>query len=105
MDTLAATVSGNPGSVCMTVPSCTLLLAPMLMVSLSPRKVAPNHTLLCSARTTLPMIEALGATYALGAKFGEISPNLYKAILPPLLSRPAGTSPERQWNIAHYAAL
>src|SRR6267142_5202028 len=54
----------------------------MLTVSLSPRRVAPNHTLLWSSRTTLPMIEALGATYALDAIVGEASPNLYKAIHP-----------------------
>src|SRR6266404_6231256 len=83
METLAPATSGSPGSVCNTAPSCTLLLAPMLMVSLSPRRVAPNHTLLPSARTTSPMIEALGATYALAAIVGETSPNLYKAIYPP----------------------
>jgi hypothetical protein len=33
----------------------------------------------------LPMIEALGATYALAAIVGETSPNLYKAIYPPPL--------------------
>src|ERR1700730_1724807 len=80
MDTLAPTISGKPGSVCITAPSCTLLLMPMLMISLSPRRVAPNHTLLWSARTALPMTEALGATYALIAIVGAISPNLYKAI-------------------------
>src|SRR5882762_4550625 len=82
-DTWAATINGSPGSVCNTAPSCTLLWAPMLTISLSPRKVAPNHTLLWSASTTLPMIEALGATYALAAIVGETSPNLYKAIYPP----------------------
>src|ERR1700733_3440586 len=82
-ETWAPMVSGKPGSVCMTAPSCTLLPTPMLMVSLSPRRVAPNHTLLCSASIALPMTEALGATYALGAPIGETSPNLYKAINSP----------------------
>src|SRR6202789_875819 len=82
-ETWAPMVNGKPGSVCMTAPSCTLLPTPMLMVSLSPRRVAPNHTLLCSASIALPMTEALGATYALGATAGETSPNLYKAINSP----------------------
>src|ERR1700688_1822009 len=77
-------MSGSPGFVCRTAPSCTLLPTPMLTVSpLSPRSVAPNHTVLRSASTTLPMIEALGATYALIAILGETSPNRYKAIYPP----------------------
>src|SRR5258707_1876049 len=83
METRAPATSGNPGSVCKTAPSCTLLLTPMLMISLSPRRVAPNHTLLLSARTTLPMTEAFGAIYALIATVGETSPSLYKAIQPP----------------------
>src|ERR1700686_4981293 len=83
METLPPTTNGSPGSVCKTAPSCTLLLTPMLMVSLSPRRVAPNHTLLWSASTALPMIEALGATYALIAIVGQTSPNLYNAICPP----------------------
>src|ERR1700722_9024646 len=87
MDTLVPTRSGKPGSVCRTAPSCTLLLTPMLMVSLSPRKVAANHTLLRSARTTLPTIVALGAMYALAAMVGETSANLYRAIPPPIIKR------------------
>src|SRR5258708_14447545 len=83
METLAPVTSGKPGSGCQTAPSCTLLPTPMLMVSLSPRRVAPNHTLLLSARTTLPMTEAFGAIYALIATVGETSPSLYKAIQPP----------------------
>src|SRR5882757_9181834 len=92
METLAPATSGNPGSVCNTAPSCTLLLTPMLMISLSPRKVAPNQTLLFSARTTLPMMAAFGATYALIATVGETSPNLYKAIEPPSFGRAASTA-------------
>jgi hypothetical protein len=80
MDTLADTINGNPGSVCNTAPSCTLLLTPMLMVSLSPRSVAPNHTLLFSASTTLPMTLALGAMYTPAATLGDTSAKRYKAM-------------------------
>src|ERR1700722_2486544 len=74
---------GKPGSVCSTAPSCTLLFAPMRMTSLSPRSVAPNHTVEFSARMTFPTTVAFGAIYALDATVGESSPNLYKAIRAP----------------------
>src|SRR3979490_1826584 len=96
MEALAPTIRGKPGSVCKTAPSCTLLLAPMLIRSLSPRRVALNHTLLLSARTALPMTAALGATYALAAIVGETSPNLYNAMHQPpyrremLIGAPSG---------------
>ncbi len=42
-------------SVCMTVPSCTLLPCPIVMRSLSPRIVTPDHTDTSSSSVTLPI--------------------------------------------------
>ena len=64
MVTFSPMVSGQPASACSTDRSCTLLLRPMLKVSVSPRSTAPNQTLAFSASTTLPMTWALSATQA-----------------------------------------
>jgi hypothetical protein len=55
-------ITGRPGSVWITAPSCTLLPAPTWIQSLSPRSTALNHTLLSSPSRTEPMTSALGAT-------------------------------------------
>ncbi len=74
MVTPSPTVSGRPGSVCITVPSCTLLRAPITIGSLSPRSTAPYQTVAPGPRVTRPMITALSATQALGSIWGVASP-------------------------------
>jgi NAD(P)-dependent dehydrogenase (short-subunit alcohol dehydrogenase family) len=54
--------SGWPTSVCSTDPSCTFEFSPIVIGSLSPRSVAPNHTLAPRFMTILPMTTALSAT-------------------------------------------
>ena len=68
-------VSGEPMSVCITAASCTLLRAPMVIHSLSPRSTAPYQTLAPSPRLTRPMTSALSATQAVGAMRGASSPS------------------------------
>ncbi len=48
-------------SVCITLPSCTLLFSPIWISSLSPRSTAPNQTLAPLSRRTLPITAAVGA--------------------------------------------
>ena len=55
-------VSGKPGSVCRTQPSCTFARAPIAIGSLSPRATVPNQTLASSSMTMLPVSTALSAT-------------------------------------------
>src|SRR5215218_10685262 len=55
-------------------PSCTLVLAPIRMGSVSPRNTAPYQTLDSSPRCTSPMTQAPGATQAEGATCGKVSP-------------------------------
>src|SRR3989338_6677228 len=55
-------LSGKPISVCITVPSCTLLFSPIWISSLSPRSTALNHTLAPGSSLTLPTRVAFGAT-------------------------------------------
>ena len=73
MVTPCPTVSGQPRSVCSTLPSCTLLLRPMVMRSVSPRSTAPYQTLAFSASVTRPITWALPATQALGCTSGTSS--------------------------------
>lgn len=47
-------VSGKPGPVCETDPSCTFERAPTVISSLSPRRTGPNQTLASSSSLTLP---------------------------------------------------
>ena len=75
MVTPAPTTSGKPGSACSTLPSCTLLRAPMLSDSVSPRSTAPNQMLAASASSTLPITTALSATQALSAMRGASAPS------------------------------
>src|SRR5829696_8769058 len=55
-------------------PSCTLVLAPIRMGSVSPRSTAPYQTLDSSPRWTSPITQAPGATQADCATCGEVSP-------------------------------
>jgi len=73
MVTLSPMVSGLPWSVCRTLPSCTLLLRPMRIGSLSPRITALYQTLAFSASSTLPITWALSATQALAWTWGTSS--------------------------------
>src|SRR3546814_357276 len=70
-------VSGKPMSVCITVPSCTLLFLPIRISSLSPRSTALNQTLAPSSRRTLPTSVALGATQLCGWVSTRASPRRY----------------------------
>ena len=71
--TSSPSVSGEPMSVCSTLHSCTLLRAPTVIHSLSPRSTAPYQTLAPSPRLTRPMTVALSATQAVGAMRGRPS--------------------------------
>src|SRR5471032_818011 len=61
-------------SVCITVPSCTLLFLPIRISSLSPRSTALNQTLAPSSSLTLPTSTALGATQLCGWVWTWASP-------------------------------
>ena len=73
MVTLRPMVSGTSWSVCSTLPSCTLLWAPTVMRSLSPRSTAPYQTLAFSPNVTRPITSALSATQAVGCTSGTSS--------------------------------
>ena len=60
--TFSPIVIGKPASTCSTAPSWTLLPAPIVIRSLSPRTTALNQTLTSSASVTSPMTAAPGAT-------------------------------------------
>ena len=72
--TSSASVSGMPMSVCSRQPSWTLVRAPSVIQSLSPRSTAPYQTLLPSAMRTRPITWALSATQAVGSIWGASSP-------------------------------
>jgi len=57
----------TPGSVWSTAPSCTFVLSPISIKSLSPRITALNQTLLDDPMFTFPTTTAFGATHTLGA--------------------------------------
>src|SRR3546814_17072027 len=69
--------SDLPMSVCITVPSCTLLFLPIRISSLSPRSTALYQTLAPSSRRTLPTSVALGATQLCGWVSTRASPKRY----------------------------
>jgi hypothetical protein len=75
MVTLSPRVSGLPMSVCSIDRSCTLVLRPMRIGSLSPRTTAPNHTLEFSAMYTSPITCALSATQVPSPKRGALPSN------------------------------
>ena len=60
--TFAPTTTGTPGSVWMTVPSCTFEPAPISIHSVSPRNTQLNQTLAPASSRTQPMTSADGAT-------------------------------------------
>ena len=60
------TRSGTPGSVCMTVRSCTLDPSPMTIGSNSERSTQPYQTLAPASSTMLPTSVAFSATHAVG---------------------------------------
>src|SRR5471032_427582 len=64
-------------SVCITVPSCTLLFLQIRISSLSPRSTALNQTLAPSSSLTLPTSTALGATQLCGWVWTWASPRRY----------------------------
>src|SRR5215207_146963 len=68
------TTAGKPGSAWRMQPSCTLVLAPIRMGSVSPRNTAPYQTLDSSPRCTSPMTHAPGATQADRATCGKVLP-------------------------------
>src|SRR5471032_3154645 len=68
-------------SVCITVPSWTLLFLPIRISSLSPRNTALNQTLAPSSSLTLPTSTALGATQLCGWVSTRASPRRYFILL------------------------
>jgi len=75
MVTSSPSVKGKPMSVCSTLPSCTLVRAPRVIHSLSPRSTAPYQTLDAAPIATRPMTCALSATQAVDARRGASSPS------------------------------
>src|ERR1700712_2045158 len=77
MVTFLPMVSGEPMSVCITVPSWTLLFSPMSISSLSPRNTAPTQTLALACSLILPMRVAVGAIQLCGWASTRESPRRY----------------------------
>src|SRR5471030_2953419 len=75
-------------SVCITVPSWTLLFLPIRISSLSPRNTALNQTLAPSSSLTLPTSTALGATQLCGWVSTRASPRRYFILLSSRLRQP-----------------
>src|SRR5471030_155216 len=75
-------------SVCITVPSWTLLFLPISISTLSPRNTALNQTLAPSSSLTLPTSTALGATQLCGWVSTRASPRRYFILLSSWLRQP-----------------
>src|SRR5471032_2726292 len=75
-------------SVCITVPSWTLLFLPIRISSLSPRNTALNQTLAPSSSLTLPTSTALGATQLCGWVSTRASPRRYFILVSSRLRQP-----------------
>ena len=69
------TMVGMTGVVCSTLPSCTLVRAPMTTWPSSPRSTALGHTDDSGPMRTSPMTTASGCTYAEGSMVGSRSPS------------------------------
>ena len=86
--------SGKPISVCRVQPSWIFVRAPIDIVSLSPRSVAPNQTPQSSPKTTSPMTQAFGRDQI--AILGRQSrPAVVKCV-----NRHDGGSGEGRWILA-----
>ena len=67
---LSPIVTGQPGSECTTLPSCTLDPSPTVMGSTSPLNVTLNQMFESFFNSTLPIITELDATQLFGSNLG-----------------------------------